>query len=114
MVAIVIYCLVKKKLVRCCEGESTAHDIKLEEGSNRSKAQVVYLPSPPQPSAPSALQHQAPHASTQIDLENALARLQSQNTVLINQLTAQSKQTQQQKTTGASEVTRFNSQYPVV
>ena len=105
LVGIVIYCLIKKKL--CCEREGTAHDIMLEEGNNRGKAQVVYLPSPfPQPSAPSALQQQPPHASTQIDLESALARLQSQNTALINQLTAQCEQKQQQKATGASEVTR--------
>ena len=110
LVSIIVYCLIKKRLVRCCEGEGTNHDIALQEGNNRSKAQTMYLPPPTQlPSAPRALTLQPPHASTQLDLESAMAHLQSQNTALINQLTIQ----QQQQTKGASEGSRSN-QYPVV
>ena len=34
LVSIIVYCLIKKLIVRCCEGENTAHDIAPKEGNS--------------------------------------------------------------------------------
>ena len=44
----------------------------------------------------------------------SLQRLQSQNLALIQQLAAQSEQEQKQPPNGATDMTRFHNQYPVV
>ena len=87
----------------CCEGENTAHDIAPQEGNNR------FLPPPtPLPTAPCALTQQPLNASTQFDLESAMAQLQAQNAALLNHLAIQ-----QQQTKGAPEGPR-SSKYPMV
>ena len=106
LVSIIVYCLIKKRIVRCCEGENTAHDIAPQEGNNRSMALPRFLPPPtPLPTAPCALTQQPLNASTQFDLESAMAQLQA---ALLNHLDIQ-----QQQTNGAPEGPR-SSKYPMV
>ena len=68
-----------------------------------------FLPPPtPLPTAPCALTQQPLNASTQFDLESAMAQLQAQNSALLNHLAIQ-----QQQTKGAPEGPR-SSKYPMV
>ena len=91
LVSIIVYCLIKKRIVRCCEGENTAHHIAPQEGNNRSMALPRFLPPPtPLPTAPCALTQQPLNASTQFDLESAMAQLQA---ALLNHLAIQQQQT---------------------
>ena len=70
-----------------------------------------------QPSAPAALQFQAPQAHNLTDIENSLARMQLQYAAMANQLSSQKEQLEQQKTSGApgsaQGAPRLN-QYPMV
>ena len=54
-----------------------------------------FLPPPtPLPTAPCALTQQPLNASTQFDLESAMAQLQAQNSALLNHLAIQQQQTE--------------------
>ena len=73
LVGVVLYCLIKRKIVRCCVKDSPAH---LEQGGNGYNANMAFqhqLGS--QPSAPTALQFQAPQAPCLADIENSLAHM---------------------------------------
>ena len=99
VVGVVLYCLIKRKIVRCCVKDSPAH---LEQGGNGYNANMAFqhqLGS--QPSAPTALQFQAPQAPCLADIENSLARMQLQYAVLANQLSSQKEELEKQKTPGA-------------
>ena len=93
LVSIIVYCLIKKRIVRCCEGENTAHDIAPQE-NNRSMALPRFLPPPTPLPTPYALTQQPLNASTQFDLESAMAQLQAQNSALLNHLAIQQQQTE--------------------
>ena len=80
--------------------DSPAH--LLEQGGNSYNANMAFqhqLGS--QPSAPTALQFQAPQAPCLADIENSLARMQLQYAALANQLSSQKEQLEKQKTPGA-------------
>ena len=106
VVGVILYCLIKRKIVRCCVKENQAH--LLEPGGNSFNAKMAYQHQPPlgpqlgsQPSAPAALQFQAPQAHNLTDIENSLARMQLQYAAMANQLSSQKEQLEQQKTPGA-------------
>ena len=96
LVGVVLYCLIKRKIVRCCVKDSPAH---LEQGGNGYNANMAFqhqLGS--QPSAPTALQFQAPQAPCLADIKNSLARMQLQYAAMANQLSSQKEQLEKQKT----------------
>ena len=106
----------RHKIVRCCVKENQAHV--LEQGG------MAYQHQPPlgpqlgsHPSAPAALQFQAPQAHNLTDIENSLARMQLQYSAMANQLSSQKEQLEQQKSSGthgsAPGAPRLN-QYPMV
>ena len=118
----ILYCLIKRKIVRCCVKENQAH--LLEQGGNSFNAKMAYQHQPSlgpqlgsQPSAPAALQLQASQAPSLADIENSLARMQLQYAALANQLSSQQEQLEQQKTPrapgSAHGAPRLN-QYPMV
>ena len=116
VVGLILYCLIKKKIMRCCVKENQAHV--LEQGG---MAYQLQPPVGPQlgshPSAPTALQFQAPLAHNLTDIENSLARMQLQYSAMANQLSSQKEQLVQQKSSGAHGsapgAPRLN-QYPMV
>ena len=119
VVGVVLYCLIKRKIVRCCVKDSPVH--LLEQGGNSYNANMAFqhqlgpqLGS--QPSAPTALQFQAPQAPCLADIENSLARMQLQYAAMANQLSSQKEQLEKQKTPGAPGSTHGapRNQYPMV
>ena len=115
VLGVILYCLIKKKLVRCCV---KAH--LLEQGVINSIAKPAFQNQTQlglQPSAPAALQFQGNLASSQVDIENSLARLQLQYAALASQLSCQQEQKEQLKNQGApgsgQGAPRLN-QYPLV
>ena len=105
-----VYCLIKKKIVRCCVKDNQAHVV--EQGGMAFQHQPSMGPLPgSHPSAPTALQLQAPPLTHNMtDIENSLARMQLQYSALASQLASQKTD---QKTPGASGAPRLN-QYPMV
>ena len=112
VVGVILYCLIKRRLVRCCEKDNPAH--LFEQGGDRGNAKMAYLPPLGlQPTAPAALQLQPTQAPSLSDIENTLARMQVQYAAMANQLSSQREQLEQQKTSGAPGAPHLN-QYPVV
>ena len=105
---LILYCLIKKKIVRCCVKDNQAHV--MEQGGMALQHQPTMGPHPgPLPSAPTALQLQAPPL-THNDIEYTLARIQLQYSTLASQLATQKTD---QKSPEASGAPRLN-QYPMV
>ena len=105
---LILYCLIKKKVVRCCAKDNQAHV--MEQGGMALQHQTTMGPHPGfLPSAPSATQFQAP-PPTNNEIENTLARIQQQYTTLASQLATQKTD---QKSPEASGAPRLN-QYPLV
>ena len=103
LVAVVLYCLIKRKIVRCCVKDSQSNmALQHQLGS--------------QPSAPSALQFQSHQAPCLADIENSLARMQLQYAALTNQLSSQKEQMENQKNPGAPGPSHGvpRNQYPLV
>ena len=109
---IILWILIKRRLVRCCEKENPAH--LLEQGGDRGNAKMAYLPPLGfQLTAPAVLHHQLTQAPSLSDIENTLARMQVQYAAMANQLFIQREHVEQQKTSGVTGAPRLN-QYPVV
>ena len=110
LAGLILYCLIKKKVVRCCVKDNQAHVV--EQGGMTFQHQPSMGPQPgSHPSAPTALQLQAPPLTHNIEnIENSLARMQLQYSALASQLASQQSD---QKTPGASGAPRLN-QYPMV
>ena len=110
---LILYCLIKKKIVRCCVKDNQAHVV--EQGGMAFQHQPSMGPLPgSHPSAPTALQLQAPPLTHNMtDIENSLARLQLQYSALASQLASQKTD---QKTPGASGASgaQGRNQYPMV
>ena len=113
VLGVILYCLIKKNLVRCCVKDNTAL---LEQGGNNCNAKLAFQHQTqlgPLPWAPAALQFQGHHASK----TRWLARLQLQYATLASQLSSQQGQKEQQKNQGAlgsaQGAPRLN-QYPLV
>ena len=101
VLGVILYCLIKKNLVRCCVKDNTAL---LEQGGNNCNAKLAFQHQTqlgPLPSAPAALQFQGHHATSHVDIQNSLARLQLQYAALASQLSSQQEQKEQQKNQGA-------------
>ena len=115
VVGVLIYCLIKNKLVRCCAKDNPVHLV--EQGGN-SSAKQAGLSQPQQglqPSAPPALQFQCNNAPSQVDLENSLARLQLQYAALAARVTSQQEQKEQtQGAPGQGQGAPRLNQYPLV
>ena len=114
LITVILYCLIKRKIVRCCVKDSPVH---LEQGGNGYNANMALqhqLGS--QPSAPSALQFQSHQATCLADIENSLARMQLQYAALTNQLSSQKEQMENQKNPGAPGPSHGvpRNQYPLV
>ena len=108
VVGLILYFLIKKKVVRCCAKDNQAHV--MEQGGMALQHQTTMGPHPGfLPSAPSATQFQAP-PPTNNEIENTLARIQQQYTTLASQLATQKTD---QKSPEASGAPRLN-QYPLV
>ena len=75
-ILILLYCLVRKKWIKCCQQENDNLNQPVE-GQPAQPQHVSFMPSP------------APHAT---ELELALIRTQNQNQILLQQLGSQSKQ----------------------
>ena len=110
VVGLILYCLIKKKIVRCCVKENQAHVV--EQGGMAFQHQPPMGPQPgSHPPAPTALQLQAPLTHNLTDIENSLARMQLQYSAMASQLASQKTD---QKTSGAlGSAPRLN-QYPLV
>ena len=111
VVGLILYFLIKKKVVRCCAKDTQAHV--MEQGGMALRHQTTMGPHPGfLPSAPSATQFQAPPLPppTINEIENTLARIQQQYTALASQLATQKSD---QKSPEASGASRLN-QYPLV
>ena len=110
LAGLILYCLIKNKVVRCCVKDNPAHVA--ESGGMNTPHQPSMRPqSVSLPSAPTALQLQAPPLTHNIEnIENSLARMQLQYSALASQLASQQSD---QKTPGASGAPRLN-QYPMV
>ena len=105
---LILYCLIKKKVVRCCAKDNQAHV--MEQGGMALQHQTTMGPHPGLlPSAPTAIQFQAP-PPTNNEIENTLARIQQQYSTLASQLATQKTD---QKSPEASGAPRLN-QYPLV
>ena len=94
---------------------------KQQEGGNSYNANMAFQHQPgpqlgSQPSAPTALQFQAPQAPCLTDIENSLARMQLQYAALTNQLSSQKEQMENQKNQGAPGPSHGvpRNQYPLV
>ena len=108
VVGLILYFLIKKKVVQCCAKDTQAHA--MEQGGMALRHQTTMGPHPGfLPSAPSATQFQAP-PPTNNEIENTLARIQQQYTALASQLATQKTD---QKSPEASGAPRLN-QYPLV
>ena len=108
VVGLILYFLIKKKVVRCCAKDNQAHV--MEQGGMALQHQTTMGPHPGfLPSAPTAIQFQAP-PPTNNEIENTLARIQQQYSTLASQLATQKTD---QKSPEASGAPRLN-QYPLV
>ena len=105
LITVILYCLIKRKIVRCCVKDSPIH---LEQGGSGYNANIQHQLGP-QPSAPSALQFQSHQATCLADIENSLARMQLQ-------LSSQKEQLENNKNSGASGSSHGGprNQYPLV
>ena len=118
VVGVLLYCLIKNKIVRCCAKDNSAH--LLEQGGIStakpaclSQSQLGLQPSAPQ--APPALQFQSNHTSSQVDVEISLARLQLQYAALAAQVSSQQEQKEQtQGAPGQGQGAPRLNQYPLV
>ena len=111
VVGLILYFLIKKKVVRCCAKDTQAHV--MEQGGMALRHQTTMGPHPGfLPSAPSATQFQAPPLPppTINEIEITLARIQQQYTALASQLGTQKSDQKSPEAQGAS---RLN-QYPLV
>ena len=111
VVGLILYFLIKKKVVRCCAKDNQAHV--MEQGGMALRHQTTMGPHPGfLPSAPSATQFQAPPLPppTINEIEITLARIQQQYTALASQLGTQKSDQKSPEAQGAS---RLN-QYPLV
>ena len=111
VVGLILYFLIKKKVVRCCAKDTQAHV--MEQGGMALRHQTTMGPHPGfLPSAPSATQFQAPPLPppTINEIEITLARIQQQYTALASQLGTQKSDQKSPEAPGAS---RLN-QYPLV
>ena len=111
VVGLILYFLIKKKVVQCCAKDTQAHA--MEQGGMALRHQTTMGPHPGfLPSAPSATQFQAPPPPppTNNEIENTLARIQQQYTALASQLATQKSDQKSPEAPGAS---RLN-QYPLV
>ena len=111
VVGLILYFLIKKKVVQCCAKDTQAHA--MEQGGMALRHQTTMGPHPGfLPSAPSATQFQAPPLPppTINEIENTLARIQQQYTALASQLGTQKSDQKSPEAQGAS---RLN-QYPLV
>ena len=110
---LILYCLIKNKIVRCCVEDNQAHVV--EQGGMALPHLPPMGPLPgPHPPAPTALQFQAlPLTHNMTDIENTLARMQLQYSALASQLASQKTE---QKTPGASGASgaQGRNQYPMV
>ena len=86
LAGLILYCLIKNKVVRCCAKDNLAHVA--ESGGMTLQHQPSMGPqSGSHPSAPTALQLQAPPLTHNMEnIENSLARMQLQYSALANQL----------------------------
>ena len=102
---IILYCLIKRRLVRCCEKENPAH--LLEQGGDRGIGKMAYLPPLGllQPCGFSPLRLAACPTSRTRWLACKCSTLPWP---LANQLSSQREQLEQQKTTGATGAPRLN------
>ena len=111
VVGLILYFLIKKKVVQCCAKDTQAHA--MEQGGMALRHQTTMGPHPGfLPSAPSATQFQAPPLPppTINEIEITLARIQQQYTALASQLGSQKPDQKSPEAQGAS---RLN-QYPLV
>ena len=110
---LILYCLIKYKIVRCCVEDNQAHVV--EQGGMALPHLPSMGPLPgPHPPAPTALQLQAlPLTHNMTVIENSLARMQLQYSALASQLASQKTD---QKTPGASGASgaQGRNQYPMV
>ena len=114
VVGLILYFLIKKKVVQCCAKDTQAHA--MEQGGMALRHQTTMGPHPGfLPSAPSATQFQAPPLpppsinETEITLAR-IQQLQQQYTALASQLGTQKPDQKSPEAQGAS---RLN-QYPLV
>ena len=114
VVGLILYFLIKKKVVQCCAKDTQAHA--MEQGGMALRHQTTMGPHPGfLPSAPSATQFQAPPLpppsinETEITLAR-IQQLQQQYTALASQLGTQKPDQKAPEAQGAS---RLN-QYPLV
>ena len=107
LITVILYCLIKRKIVRCCVKDSPIHLEQGGSGYNANMALQHQLGS--QPSAPSALQFQSHQATCLADIENSLARMQLQ-------LSSQKEQLENNKNSGTSGSSHGGprNQYPLV
>ena len=105
LISVILYCLIKKKVVRCCVKDSPTH---LEQGASGYIANFQHQLGP-QPSAPTALQFQPHQATSLADIEHSLARMQLQ-------LSSQKEQLENNKNSGTSGSSHGGprNQYPLV
>ena len=111
VVGLILYFLIKKKVVQCCAKDTQAHA--MEQGGMALRHQTTMGPHPGfLPSAPSVTQFQAPPLPPPSinEIEITLARIQQQYTALASQLGTQKSDQKSPEAQGAS---RLN-QYPLV
>ena len=115
VVGVMIYCLIKNKIVRCCAKDNPAHLVELGGNSSAKQAGLNQAQQGPQPSAPPALQLQCTNAPSQVDLETSLARLQLQYAALAARVTSQQEQKEvTQGAPGQGQAATRPNQYPLV
>ena len=113
LAGLILYCLIKYKIVRCCVEDNQAHVV--EQGGMALPHLPPMGPLPgPHPPAPTALQLQAlPLTHNMTDIENTLARMQLQYSALASQLASQKTDQKTPVASGASGAQGRN-QYPMV
>ena len=115
VVGVMIYCLIKNKIVRCCAKDNPAHLVELGGNSSAKQAGLNQAQQGLQPSAPPALQLQCTNAPSQVDLETSLARLQLQYAALAARVTSQQEQKEvTQGAPGQGQAAPRPNQYPLV
>ena len=103
------HCVLPHQEAYCALLRGGEHSPRHRPPGGEQQEQPRFLPPPtPLPTAPCALTQQPLNASTQFDLESAMAQLQAQNSALLNHLAIQ-----QQQTKGTPEGPR-PSQYPIL
>ena len=104
--------------MRCCAKDNPVHLVE-QGGTSTAKQAGVSQPQlglqPSAPQAPPALQFQCNKASSQVDFENSLARLQLQYAALAAQVSSQQEQKEQtQGAPGQGQGAPRLNQYPLV